>query len=130
MSTHFTAKTPRTTAIALAADVALVIVFAAIGRASHDEQLTVAGTSETAWPFLGGLVAGWLATLGWRAPLAPVRTGLGIWALTLVGGMLLRAASRQSVAVAFVIVAAIVLLVFLVGWRTTATLIRRRAVAR
>ncbi len=118
--------TPRTVASALAIDIALVVVFAAIGRVSHTERLTVVGVGETAWPFLTGLIAGWLATLGWRAPLAPVRTGLGVWALTLAGGMLLRAASRQGVAVAFVVVAGVVLLLFLVGWRGVATAIRRR----
>jgi hypothetical protein len=106
-------------------DVLLVLLFAVIGRASHGEDLSPGGVATTTWPFLVGLVAGWSITLGWRAPVAPVRTGLGVWAVTLVGGMLLRALSGQGVVVAFVIVAAIVLLVFLVGWRALFSLIRR-----
>lgn len=107
-------------------DLVLVIAFAAIGRASHDEDaLAIAGLWTTAWPFLAGLAIGWTIALAWRAPIAPVRTGLPVWAVTVVGGMILRAASGQGVQVAFVIVAAIVLLVFLVGWRLIARLVGR-----
>ncbi|GAA1465042.1 DUF3054 domain-containing protein [Microbacterium thalassium] len=109
-----------------AADLVLVVVFAAIGRASHDEPV-LSGLWTTSWPFLVGLAAGWLVTLAWRAPAAPVRTGLGVWAVTVIGGMLLRAASGQGVAVAFVVVASITLLVFLVGWRVVAALVARRS---
>ena len=65
-----------TIALCFAVDVVLVTTFAAIGRASHGEQ-TFAGLWQTAWPFLAALVVGWLVTLAWRAPAAPVRTGLG-----------------------------------------------------
>ncbi|WES64566.1 DUF3054 domain-containing protein [Microbacter sp. GSS18] len=111
---------------ALTADIVLVVVFAAIGRASHDESV-LAGLWTTSWPFLAGLVAGWLVTLAWRAPAAPARTGLGVWAVTVIGGMLLRAASGQGTAVAFIVVASITLLVFLVGWRLIAALVARRS---
>lgn len=116
------APTSRAIAGAFALDAALVAVFAAIGRASHGEDV-VAGLWMTAWPFLLGLVAGWLITLGWRAPLAPLRTGLCICAVTVTGGMLLRTASGQGTAVAFIVVAAATLLVFLVGWRIIASVI-------
>lgn len=125
MTPSRTPPASRSIAMAFAADVVLVVVFAVIGRASHQEDVSMGGVALTAWPFLVGLVAGWLVSLGWRAPLAPVRTGLGVWALTLSGGMLLRAVSGQGVQVAFVIVAAIVLLLFLVGWRTIAALAGR-----
>lgn len=115
---------PRTIALAFVTDVVLVVVFALIGRASHAEHLTVPGIWQTAWPFLAGLVAGWLVTMAWRAPTALARTGLGVWAVTLVGGMLLRSASGQGTAVAFIIVASITLLVFLVGWRALVALVR------
>jgi hypothetical protein len=101
------------------------MVFAAIGRASHHEDV-LSGLFVTAWPFLVSLTAGWLIAQGWRAPAAPVRTGLPVWALTVAGGMLLRAVAGQGVVLAFVIVAAIVLLLFLVGWRVIARLITRR----
>jgi hypothetical protein len=121
----------RTVLLALVADVVLVVVFAVIGRASHRESV-LPGLFETAWPFLVGLALGWLIALAWRAPLAPLRTGLPVWAITVVGAMVLRVGSGQGVVVAFVVVASIVLLVFLVGWRAVARLVtgiagRRRA---
>jgi hypothetical protein len=117
---------PRTVAGAFVVDALLVVLFAVIGRASHAESLSVAGVAETAWPFLVGLVAGWLVTLAWRAPLAPLRTGLGLWAVTVAGGMLLRLAAGQGAATAFIIVAAVALLLVLVGWRALVALLRRR----
>lgn len=110
--------------LALALDVVLVVAFAATGRASHDSDVW-AGLWQTAWPFLAGLAIGWLVTLAWRAPSAPVRTGLGVWAATVIGGMLLRAVSGQGTALPFIIVASVVLLIALVGWRLIAALVRR-----
>lgn len=115
----------RAVAVAAVLDAALVVVFAAIGRASHHEDV-LSGLWITAWPFLAGLAIGWAVSLAWRAPLAPVRTGLPVWALTVTAGMVLRAVSGQGVQVAFVIVAAVVLAVFLVGWRGIARLVVRR----
>ena len=120
---------PRTIALALLLDTALVVAFAALGRASHDSDV-FGGLWQTAWPFLLGLALGWLLTLAWRAPLAPVRTGLGVWAATVIGGMLLRAASGQGAAPAFIIVATLTLLVLLVGWRVIVALVARRRTPR
>ena len=106
-----------------------MIAFAALGRASHDSDV-LAGLWTTAWPFLLGLALGWLVTFAWRAPFAPVRTGLGVWAATVIGGMLLRAASGQGTAPAFVVVATLALLVLLVGWRVIAALVHRRRLRR
>jgi len=110
--------------VALGVDVVLVIAFAAIGRASHDSDVWT-GLGQTAWPFLAGLGVGWLVTRAWRAPAAPVRTGLGVWAITVAGGMLLRWVSGQGTALAFIIVAALTLLVALVGWRVIVAIVRR-----
>jgi hypothetical protein len=109
---------------ALAVDLGLVVAFAAIGRASHDSDVWT-GLWQTAWPFFAGLAIGWLVTQAWRAPAAPFRTGLGVWAAAVAGGMLLRWASGQGVALPFVIVASVVLFTGLVGWRLVAALIRR-----
>ncbi|HWT32615.1 MAG TPA: DUF3054 domain-containing protein [Microbacterium sp.] len=110
--------------LALVLDVVLIVLFAYIGRASHGED-AVAGLWVTSWPFLAGAFVGWLSGRVWRRPLAPWRSGLEVWAGTLIVGMLLRAAVGQGVAVSFVIVAGIVLFVFLVGWRLIATALRR-----
>lgn len=123
----------RAAPLALLLDVVLVVVFAAIGRATHDGDVLGpggAGLATTAWPFLAGLLLGWIVSLGWRRPAAPLRTGLPVWAVTLVAGMLLRALSGQGVAVAFVIVAGITLSLFLVGWRAIAALVARVRVSR
>lgn len=111
---------------ALVLDAVLVVVFAVIGRSSHAEGLDVAGVWGTAWPFLAGLAVGWVAALAWRHPFAAWPTGAIVWAGTLVVGMLLRLASGQGVAVAFVIVAAITLAVLLIGWRGVGILATRR----
>ncbi|MCT2086427.1 DUF3054 domain-containing protein [Microbacterium enclense] len=123
----------RSVLLALLVDAALVVVFAAIGRATHDGDVlgpAGSGLATTAWPFLVGLLLGWAVSIGWRRPLAPLRTGLPVWAVTLVVGMLLRALSGQGIAVAFMIVAGITLLLFLVGWRAIAALVARLRVSR
>ena len=53
------ARTPRNVVVTAAVTDALtVLTFAAIGRASHDEALGLAGLAETAWPFLAALLVG------------------------------------------------------------------------
>ncbi len=111
--------------LALAADAILVVVFAAIGRASHDEGLTLWGVGMTALPFLIALAVGWVVSLVWRRPLAPLRTGVPVWLVTVGGGMLLRTLLGQGTALPFVIVATLTLLLMLVGWRAIAALVRR-----
>lgn len=106
--------------LSLVLDLVLVLVFAIIGRASHKELLSVAGIAETAWPFVGGLVVGWLISRAWRAPARILPTGLLLWGATVIIGMALRAVSGQGVQLAFVIVATVVLGLFLLGWRTVA----------
>lgn len=119
----------RIVTLAAALDVACVLVFAGIGRASHHESaLAIGGFARTAWPFLTGLAAGWVAIRAWRRPLAVRPSGLAVWLATVAGGMSLRAVSGQGVAVSFVIVASIFLALFLLGWRATATRLLSRRV--
>ena len=108
-------------------DLVAVIVFAAVGRASHGES--VAGTFVTAWPFLVACAVAWivLALLGddgrgWRA-------GVIVWLVTLIGGMALRVAAGDTAAVAFIVVATLFLAATLFGWRLIARLIDRRRAA-
>ena len=111
--------------ISLAAglDAALLLLFVVIGRASHDESLW--GVLGTWWPFLVGLVVAWLVMRAWRTPTRIRWTGIGIWLITVVLGMLLRLASGQGVQPSFVIVTVLVLGVFLLGWRAIALLAHR-----
>ncbi|WP_291048536.1 DUF3054 domain-containing protein [Herbiconiux sp.] len=115
----------RTIALAAVVDVVLVLVFVAIGRRSHDEDSALLGFLTTAWPFLAGAAVGWLLARAWRAPLRLAPPGVVIWGASVVLGMVLRLISGQGVQLSFVIVTAIVLGVFLVGWRALALLVRR-----
>ena len=118
----------RVAALSLVLDVVLIIVFAAIGRASHGSEIfgvLGSGLATTAWPFLAALAVAWLVVIGWQRPYAPVRTGVPVWLITVAGGMLLRMVSGQGTALPFLIVATVTLLVLLVGWRVIATLVRR-----
>ncbi|EOM76321.1 hypothetical protein Rrhod_2322 [Rhodococcus rhodnii LMG 5362] len=119
--------------LALVADVILVIVFAAVGRRSHGEANALAGLATTAWPFLLGLLVGWIAVIALYRdkfdPLLVLPTGVIVWLSTLVVGMLARVVSGQGTALSFVLVAGTVLAVFLIGWRAIAGVVRRRATA-
>lgn len=112
---------------AVVVDVVLVLIFAAIGRASHDEN--PAGFLLTAWPFLIALLMGHaLAALLPGRPRRPwsLLWGAVVWIVTVAGGMLIRVLSGDTAEVPFIIVATLVLGVFLVGWRAIAALVRRR----
>jgi drug/metabolite transporter (DMT)-like permease len=111
---------------AVIVDALLVLVFAAIGRASHDES--PAGFLLTAWPFLVALLLGHLlAALLPARPRRPwsVLWGVVVWVVTVAGGMLLRVLSGDTAQVPFIIVATLTLGVFLVGWRGVTALVRR-----
>ena len=109
----------------LGVDVIGVLVFCAVGRRSHNEGLSITGIAMTAWPFLTGTVAGWLVSRGWRQPTALVPTGVVVWLCTVVVGMVLRKASSAGVAASFVLVAASVTAVLLLGWRAVVGLTLR-----
>lgn len=113
---------------ALLLDAVLVLIFAAIGRASHSEDPL--GFLATAWPFLVALLLGHaIAALLPGRPRRPwtLAWGAVVWIVTVAGGMLLRVASGDTAQLPFVIVATITLGVFLLGWRAAAALFRRRA---
>jgi len=109
----------------LSVDVIAVLVFCAVGRRSHDEGLSITGLAATAWPFLAGTVIGWLVSRAWQRPTAVVPTGVVVWLCTVAVGTLLRKVSSAGVAASFVLVAAVVTAVLLLGWRAALALIRR-----
>ncbi|MEV7618711.1 DUF3054 domain-containing protein [Microbacterium sp. NPDC089321] len=111
---------------AVIVDAVFVLIFAVIGRASHDEDPL--GFLLTAWPFLVALFVGHaLAALVPARPRRPWSLGWGlvVWIVTLGGGMLLRIASGDTAETPFIIVAALVLAAMLLGWRLIALLVRR-----
>ncbi len=109
----------------LAIDVLLVGVFAVIGRLSHYGTLTVGGWWTTAWPFLAGPLVAWAVLVLARRTPAAIGSGLIVWVGALVVGMLLRQASGQGTATAFVVVATLVLGALLVLPRVGARVRRR-----
>jgi len=116
----------RRTPLAAGLDTASVVLFVAIGRREHDEGTALAGLLSTAAPFLLGLLVAWLVVRAWRAPTA-LTTGLLIWPITVVVGMVLRrVVFGDGTAFAFVIVASAFLGLTLVGWRVVAAMYERR----
>ncbi|GAB2749741.1 DUF3054 domain-containing protein [Sinomonas soli] len=106
------------------ADAVIVLAFAATGRASHGEADPVLGALATAWPFAVGLALAWAVPLVRRRPLSVWPAGVLAWLGTYAVGMLLRAVTGQGTAVPFLIVAASVLGVALIGWRAVALGVR------
>jgi hypothetical protein len=94
-----------------------VLVFVAIGRASHAHGETASGLIGTSWPFVVGLVVGWAVVAAWRRPWPIIPTGVAAWLATVAVGMVLRVVAGQGTAVAFVFVALGFLGLGLLGWR-------------
>ncbi|YAL84574.1 DUF3054 domain-containing protein [Dermacoccaceae bacterium W4C1] len=101
---------------AAAADLVLILVFAIIGTMSHDESVLKAPL--VALPFWVGAAAGWavIRSRSGRFPIG-VGTGVTVWICAVAIGMILRAVTGAGVELSFVIVTAIVLGLFLLGWR-------------
>ena len=109
----------------LVLDLLLVGLFAVVGRLSHYDTLTVGGWWTTAWPFLAGTLLAWAALVLTRRAPEGIGSGLVVWLGALVGGMVLRQASGQGTATAFVVVATLVLGVLLLLPRVVARVRRR-----
>lgn len=112
--------------IALVVDLVLVVLFTIIGHFTHSGNLDPQGLLTTAWPFLAGLGVAWVLTAVWDRPLSPLHSGTGIWAITVLVGLLLRGLTGAggdpgSVPVSFMVVASVLNLITLVGWRIIAT---------
>jgi hypothetical protein len=104
--------------VAFALDACLVVVFATVGRASHDEGVDLVGVLGVAWPFLVALAVGWLVARA-RSGTWPVRMAgsATVWLATVVGGLALRVATGGGFAWSFGLVTLLVLGILLIGWR-------------
>ena len=107
----------RRVTLAVAVDVAMIILFAALGRRTHDEGSAVGGTLTVAAPFVIGYVIAAAALRLRRAPLS-VRRAAPVWAVGIALGMVLRGTVfDRGLAPAFVVVAFVTTGALILGWR-------------
>lgn len=118
---------------ALSLDVVSIVVFAAVGRRSHDESRGLGSVLSTAAPFLVALLVGWGATKVLSRRRSHLRdgadrdAGVVIWIVTVGLGLVLRRTLwDRGMAFAFVVVATLVLGVFIVGRRIALGLLEDR----
>ena len=111
--------------IALVVDAVVVLVFAGVGRRSHDESDGVASVLGTAAPFLVGLVVAWVAVA-----LVERRRGRGVESLTsvdagvvialvtvAVGMILRRTLWDRGTALTFIVITVVFVTFLCGGWR-------------
>ncbi|MCC9174606.1 DUF3054 domain-containing protein [Arthrobacter sp. zg-Y179] len=110
----------------LASDLVLIVVFAALGRQSHEHGLAVLGILTTALPFLLACLLSWGAMRAWRRPARLWPDGVVIWLGTVAAGLGIRALAGGGTAVSFQVVTLAVLGAFLLGQRAAWTMIARR----
>lgn len=110
----------------LVTDLVAIVVFAAIGRRTHDSGSAIVGTLTVASPFLIGYTVSAVATGLRKAPYSVVRA-LVAWAPGIALGMVLRhLVFDKGTALPFVIVAFVATALLLVGWRLVRRLMVRR----
>ena len=118
--------TPRA-AVPLVADLACVLVFAAAGKGSHEPGRSNAVVLEIVWPFAVAVLVAHVGLVLARRSTWTVRPGgLVVLGVVYVGGMALRALSGRGLAPAFLVVAAVVLTLTLLGWRGISAAVRAR----
>jgi hypothetical protein len=98
-------------------DFVMVLIFVTIGRSAHDHGVKLAGVVSTTWPFGVGLAVGWLTLLVRKRTGTSLIDGLTVCSATVFMGMVLRVASGQGTAVAFIFVALAFLGAMMIGWR-------------
>ncbi|MBG6083380.1 DUF3054 domain-containing protein [Zhihengliuella flava] len=107
-------------------DAVLIIIFAAIGRRTHEHGLDVLGVLGTAAPFLLALLA--LASMT-RYPVTSDRLwpqGVMTWLGVVAFGLALRVIFGDTAALAFVIVTTVTLGILLLGRRLVTGFLARR----
>lgn len=118
----------RRSAVAALVDVVAVVLFVAIGRASHHHSETVGGFLSTLWPFAAGVGVGWVVFS--RRSLWRLRAGITVCLVTVVVGMALRVVAGQGTALAFVVVALVFLGALMLLGRVLAVRVIRLPVDR
>lgn len=113
-----------TRAVALGLDAAFVLLFATLGRVSHEEGVTTTGVLGVAWPFLVALGVGWVVAARVRALPTRMPGSTTTWLVTALLGLALRVATGGGFAWSFALVTVLVLGFFLIGWRCAAEVVR------
>lgn len=116
----------------LLVDVVWILLFALLGRESHEGDTAALAVLGVAWPFLAGYAATALV-VGLRRRPRSVGRGAVVWLGSVAGGMAIRTVLEGRLPeTAFIIVALLFLGAGLVGWRVVAALVcrRRRATAQ
>lgn len=111
--------------LAIIADLAVVTVFAIIGRASHAESLDPGEVFRTALPFATAVLVGHVAVKWTRKEARSLVSGIAIWLIGWFGGMAGRIVLTQGTALPFVLVAGGSLALGILGWRLAILLARR-----
>ncbi|WP_313280348.1 DUF3054 domain-containing protein [Timonella senegalensis] len=125
------------TAIWALLDIAVVMIFAASGRSTHDEQNTLVGVFGTALPFLLALAIAWVTTRQWSFTTKGSARALLVWPaaillalITWAGGLGLRVLLGDTISGGFPLVALGFLTLCLVGWRAIWALIESKRAGR
>lgn len=115
----------------LLADLLCVLALAAGGRNTHDADGPAWVVLTIAWPFAAaaGVAHVLLAARG-RRPQRVWPEGAVVVAVTYALGMLLRALSGRGLAPGFLVVAALFLVLTMLGWRGVVLLAARRRARR
>jgi lipopolysaccharide export LptBFGC system permease protein LptF len=108
---------PGRTVASIVADVLFVFVFVVVGRAHHGHANSVHGVLTTLWPFLTGLLVGWLVLLVAGAKSWSIGSGILLAIITVALGMALRVLDGQGTELAFIGVALAFLSLFFLSWR-------------
>jgi hypothetical protein len=113
------------------ADLVAVAFFVVVGRLSHDETLSASGLVRTGWPFVVGVVGGYIGIALTRWPTLSLRGGTVIAVKTFVIGLVLRyGVARDGTPFSFVVVTMVILTVLILGWRLLALALLRRSSRR
>lgn len=112
--------------LAAALDAAVILLFAILGRNTHEHAVAILGVLGTAGPFLLAAAIGWSVARAWRRPFELWPAGVVIWLVTVVGGLALRGLAGGGLALAFQLVTLCFLGLTILGHRLIGTLVLRR----
>lgn len=114
---------------AIAIDLVAIAVFALLARMAHqseDMPFNFTGFLSTLWPFVVGVVMGWIIVREGRGG-----RGVWVWLITVVVGLAIWGVRNQAIPHwSFVIVATVMSALLLLGWRGIAGLFGRKSAAR